>query len=696
MPRHANPLLADLIHAVDAVRIPRAGEEVVRHAGDERIAADRRAAETKGELAALTLPHAVRVRLAGIHAVARPTAVDFGTAQAGDALAALAAGAIAAVPVLRAGSAAKSPIEATRPRLDALLVHAAGLAVGRPHPADPFPSIAVAAEGAVSVVRTTRERVHATSGEGVAKGLARASRMFRAYADLPARIALEALAAIRAEDAGLPRIPADPGRLLAGAGVAGEEAGRQKPCEAESAGVRGAGAIDAAGFPHTPHCYHSPGPRGAPQRRARLQVDPVRVDFYKRAMQAPRTGAFRRQSTWIYLGLWASIALVLVIFHNVLLPFGGALFVAYVAAPLVDRLAGRRIGKFRVPRGLAIAGLFAALLLIIYGFSLVALPQLYRETVRLSQEVRELAASLTPQRIAELSDAAQRWLVERDIPVLLDSTQSTPPPAVTPAEGMGEGAAGARLVVDLDQALKDAIASGTEWLRSHALELVELSQKLVSRLVGGIFMFFFMLMVAAFLLIDAHQTMAFVRKLAPPSWRPSFAKLLGRIDVKLAGAVRGQIVICLVNGALTLVGLLLFKVKFAFVLATIATVLTFIPIFGTVISTIPIVLVALTQSFSTALAALLWITAIHALEAYLLNPKILGTSAKIHPALIAFSILAGQRTFGFAGALFAVPVASILLATFDHFRRKARIMDGEEVREIEEEAGSPADLVPGS
>src|SRR5690606_28166052 len=101
--------------------------------------------------------------------------------------------------------------------------------------------------------------------------------------------------------------------------------------------------------------------------------------------------------------------------------------------------------------------------------------------------------------------------------------------------------------------------------------LVDLSQKLVSKLVGGIFMFFFMLMVAAFLLIDSDRTLAFVRTLAPPSWRNSFSELLGRIDTKLAGAVRGQMLICVVNGALTLIGLLLFQVKFAFVLATIAT-----------------------------------------------------------------------------------------------------------------------------
>src|SRR5690606_26135826 len=170
--------------------------------------------------------------------------------------------------------------------------------------------------------------------------------------------------------------------------------------------------------------------------------------------------------------------------------------------------------------------------------------------------------------------------------------------------------------------------------------------------------------------------------LAPPAWRPSLAELLARIDTKLAGAVRGQMLICLVNGVLTLIGLLVFEVKFAFVLASIATVLTFIPIFGTVISTIPIVLVALTQIFSTALAALLWILGIHALEAYLLNPKILGPAPKIHPDLTSFAILAGERTFGSTGALSAGQVASVLLSACEHTPRKASAMNGEEANEV--------------
>lgn len=414
-------------------------------------------------------------------------------------------------------------------------------------------------------------------------------------------------------------------------------------------------------------------------------------------MRTPSPPRPTRKAIWIHLGLWAFIALVLVIFHRVLLPFGGAILIAYLAAPLVDRLAAVGEGKLRMPRGvsrgLSVVAIYAAFLLLVYGFSVLALPQLYRESARLTAEARELTAQLTPQRVAELSRAAEQWLSSHGIPVSLADegdldTTAAAPEAAGLAAGADESLGGAKLQLDLDRMLRQGIAGASEWLRTHIVELVNLSQKLVAKLLGGVFIFFFMLMVAAFVLVDTESILRFVRSLAPAAWRPSFDSLLESIDEKLSGVVRGQIVICLVNGVLTLIGLLIFQVKFAFVLATIATVLSFIPIFGTVISTIPIVLVGLTQSFSTAVAALLWILGIHAVEAYLLNPKIMGSAAKIHPALVAFSILAGERTFGFVGALFAVPVASIVIATFEHLRRQA-----EGPREVEPAGASEAEAL---
>jgi predicted PurR-regulated permease PerM len=103
----------------------------------------------------------------------------------------------------------------------------------------------------------------------------------------------------------------------------------------------------------------------------------------------------------------------------------------------------------------------------------------------------------------------------------------------------------------------------------------------------------------------------------------------------------------------------------------IATALSLIPIFGAIFSSVPAVAIGLTQSFGTAAFVLAWIIGIHQLEANFLNPKIMGDAAKIHPVLVVFALIAGEQSYGLVGALFAVPVASIIQTIFVYFRRRS-------------------------
>jgi predicted PurR-regulated permease PerM len=92
---------------------------------------------------------------------------------------------------------------------------------------------------------------------------------------------------------------------------------------------------------------------------------------------------------------------------------------------------------------------------------------------------------------------------------------------------------------------------------------------------------------------------------------------------------------------------------------------------------VPAVALGLTQSLGTAVFVLAWIIAIHQLEANILNPKIMGDAAKIHPLLVVFSLLVGEHFFGVVGALLAVPVMSIAQNVFIHVRKQVQAQDPE-------------------
>src|SRR6185436_8507129 len=161
----------------------------------------------------------------------------------------------------------------------------------------------------------------------------------------------------------------------------------------------------------------------------------------------------------------------------------------------------------------------------------------------------------------------------------------------------------------------------------------------------------------------------------PANVRDDYDVIIAGIDRGLSCVIRGQLLICLINGVLTYVGLLVFDVKYGLILAVVAGLMSLVPIFGSILSSVPIVIVALVSGDSgidivRGVAITLWIIGIHFIEANLLNPKIIGTAARIHPVLVIFSLFLGEHAYGLVGALLAVPVLSAISVVFMYFYKK--------------------------
>jgi predicted PurR-regulated permease PerM len=190
----------------------------------------------------------------------------------------------------------------------------------------------------------------------------------------------------------------------------------------------------------------------------------------------------------------------------------------------------------------------------------------------------------------------------------------------------------------------------------------------IATIARSIFLLFMTLMVAGYIMGTRETIIGFFRSLLPSRSRTSYDRLLWRVDRGLSGVVRGQLLICLVNGVLSAFGYWMFDLKYWPILALVSGIMSIVPIFGSILSSIPVVMIGLTQNFWTALWVLLWIIGIHQVEANLLNPKIIGVAAKIHPVLVVLALITGEHFFGLWGALLAVPVLSILQSIFIHFR----------------------------
>ena len=228
-------------------------------------------------------------------------------------------------------------------------------------------------------------------------------------------------------------------------------------------------------------------------------------------------------------------------------------------------------------------------------------------------------------------------------------------------------------------ALKDTVEQNViaamEEATHNLTSLVGLGRDVVSGAFTAVFGMFLVLMLAAFMSIDKERIKRFFFSMVPPEYSGAYTVVLGGMSIGLAGVVRGQVLICLVNGFLTFIGLWIFDVRLPLILASIAAVFSLIPIFGSILSTLPIVALALTDSPGKGVLALLWIIGIHLVEANLLNPKIMGDAAKIHPVIVVFALLVGERSAGLPGALFAVPIASVVVTIFKFLHDRAISVD---------------------
>ena len=385
--------------------------------------------------------------------------------------------------------------------------------------------------------------------------------------------------------------------------------------------------------------------------------------------------------------LAVSAALVVVVAwatRDVVLPFVLAVIIAYVLTPLVAWCERRGMA-----RSVSILAVYLVTLSTLSGLVALIAPRIYQETLGLTRESPQIARRLANQWGPAIDARVERFL---------DRAAGPPVPAVpmptTALEvvtrddgsiGISVGAGvdivqegpkhwrvrqptpsdGAFRVSDL---LNDSVEGTIHYLKGNALQLLRVGQAIVSRVTRGIFLTFMTLMVAGYLMHTRDQIFGFLRSLVPPASRRSFDRLLYRMDRGLAGVVRGQLVICAVNGVLSAIGFVMFGLKYWPVLALIAGAMSIIPIFGSILSTIPAVMIGLTQDFWVALWVLLWILMIHQVEANLLNPKIIGVAARLHPVLVVFVLIVGEHFFGLWGALLAVPVLSLAQSLFIHFR----------------------------
>ena len=289
---------------------------------------------------------------------------------------------------------------------------------------------------------------------------------------------------------------------------------------------------------------------------------------------------------------------------------------------LIERQKMLPIGPRRFPRWLAILVLYLVIIGTITAIGFLVFPPLARQAQQLWGE------------IPVMFERAQQWLMDKG----LLSEHLTWRQAVERADvGGGQQAVG-------------TVFSA------------------ITGVVGGLFGLFTILILTFYFLVEAGPLRQTFLQLFARADRPRVDAAAREITVKVSAWLGGQLLLALVIGVTSAIGLWLMDIPFFYVLALIAGIGEMIPVVGPILAAIPAVAVAATVSLDKVLFVIIFFIVQQQFENHVLVPKIMERQVGVSAVTVILALLIGGKLMGIPGAILAVPTAAILQVLITEWR----------------------------
>jgi predicted PurR-regulated permease PerM len=335
---------------------------------------------------------------------------------------------------------------------------------------------------------------------------------------------------------------------------------------------------------------------------------------------------------WLIFGI-ALLALLMKL-GPIMTPFVAAGILAYALNPAVDWLSSKRIGKFGVPRQLAVLLAMLVVLSTILALALIVIPVMQKQIPLLQDQI--------PASLAQLNATLVPRLQELGIEMRLD-------------------------VAGIKRILTQYIATSGDELWSAILASVKIGGVAV---IGWLVTLSLVPIALFYLLLDWHGLLHRIEMAIPRRWVGRSVILANEVDTLLAQYLRGQLAVMLTLSVYYSVALALAGFNVALPVGIITGMLVFIPYIGFGIGLLLALLAAVLQF--NGLQGLILVAGIYGagqfIEGFILTPRLVGERIGLHPLTVIFALLAFGHLFGFVGVLLALPGSAILAVAFRHLR----------------------------
>ena len=327
----------------------------------------------------------------------------------------------------------------------------------------------------------------------------------------------------------------------------------------------------------------------------------------------------------LLFALWLLIDL-----NIVLLPFIIAFTIAFLSDPIIKKME-----SFKIKRWLGSIIILGFLGGAIAGFSVFVFPLAFTQLNQIIQQVSQFVNSITD------------FLESKQFYTFLSS--------------LGIPKASVKELVQTQLMPK------AEILFKSILEGLFVLLSNVSAIANQILNLVLIPIISFYIIKDYPVLKELIQEILSSNHSKSYENIL-RISAILRLYVGWQMLAALWIGTVASVLLSILGIPYAIVLGVLCGLLNPIPFFGTIASMIIGSIVALLadppNASSHIIGLVLVINGLHFINAYIIEPRVLGTRVGLHPVLLLGSLFVFGHFLGFVGFLIAVPTTAILMIFF--------------------------------
>lgn len=200
-------------------------------------------------------------------------------------------------------------------------------------------------------------------------------------------------------------------------------------------------------------------------------------------------------------------------------------------------------------------------------------------------------------------------------------------------------------------------------------------------LLGGVFSVFTFLLYFFFILVSFDGWSERLPMLIPESIRETFLSFFHELEDQMRRYFRGQSQVVLIVAILFSIGFKITGLPLAFAVGILAGLLNYVPYLQLVII-IPLIWLSGIQAIETG-GDFTWVLAanvsvvviIQLIQESILNPRILGKSVGLHPAIILLSLTVFGGLMGVIGMILAIPLTSLIIIYYKRLLKKVETKD---------------------